>query len=67
MPTYNLSCAVTVSAYTTVEADSLEAAIEEAMGRPVELHFNGSGTSADEVWCVEEADGTPEGVTGEEA
>lgn len=66
MPTYTLSCTVTVSAYTTVEADSLEAAIEAANDRPVELHFNGSGTDSNEVWCVEEADGEPENVTGEE-
>jgi hypothetical protein len=66
MPIYKLSCHVTVSAYTTVEADSLEDAIEEASGRSVELHFNGSGTDPNDVWCVEEADGDPENVTVEE-
>lgn len=67
MATYNLSCIVTVSAYTIVEADSLEEAIEKAKVRSVELHFNGSGTDPDEVWCIEDADGEPENVTGEQA
>ena len=63
MPTFNLSCQITVSAYTTVEASTLEEAIAEAGSRSAELHFIGSGTDPSEVWCVEEADGMPEGIT----
>jgi hypothetical protein len=62
MMQFNLACTVTVSAYTSVEADSLEEAIDIARERDVELHFNGSGTSEDEVWCVEGADGCPTGI-----
>ena len=62
MPIFKLTCHVTVSAFTNVEADSLELAIEEAADRSVEIHFNGSGTSPDEVWCIECADGSPEHV-----
>ena len=63
MPTFNLSCTITVSAYTEVEADTLADAIAEANDRSVALHFNGSGTDPTEVWCVEEPDGEPENVT----
>lgn len=62
MPIFKLGARVTVSAYTEVDAPTLEEAIEEAAGRSVELSYNGSGNSADEVWLVEEADGTPEGI-----
>ena len=57
MAKFNLSAAVTVSAFTVVEAETLEEAIEIAEGREVCLHFNGSGTDPREVWCVEDADG----------
>jgi len=36
--------------------------MRKAQDRSVELHFNGSGTDAGEVWCVGEADGAPENV-----
>lgn len=66
MPRYNLSCQITVSAYTIVDADSLEDAVEEARDRDVELHFNGSGTDPKKVWCVSEPDGDLFDITGAE-
>lgn len=66
MPRYNLTCAVTVSAYTTVEADSLELAIEEAEQRGMAMRFNGSAAEPDELWCVDEIDGEPLDIAGEE-
>lgn len=62
MTTYNLSCIITVSAYTTVDAYSLEEAIEMAEERSVKLRFNGSGADPNEVWCIEEADGEPKNI-----
>lgn len=54
---FKLSGAVTVSAYTEVEADSLEEAIEIANDREAVLHFNGSGTYIEEQWLVDDIDG----------
>ena len=59
MPRFDLAASVTVSAMTTVEAETLEEAIAIAEGRDVELGSNGSGYSQDEVWLVEDADGSP--------
>ena len=42
-------------------------AINEAINRGAEMHHNGSGTSPDEVWCVEEVDGDPFDIEGEES
>jgi len=57
MKTFHLSAAVTVSAYTTVRAETLEEAIELSQDREVFLHFNGSGTDPREDWCIEDVDG----------
>lgn len=57
MPIFNLSSDITCSVYTDVEADTLEEAIQIAADRPVELYFNGSGNSPEDVWCLEEPDG----------
>ena len=62
--TYRLNAIVTVSAYTEVEADTLEEAIEEAELRPVELGFNGCGYTPDEVWLIKDADGVPYKIKG---
>jgi len=55
------------SAYTDVDAESLDEAINEAINRGAEMNHNGSGTSPDEVWCVEEVDGDPFDIEGEES
>lgn len=56
---FYLSASVAVSAFTVVEAATLEEAIKIAEEREVCLHFNGSGTDPEDVWCVEDADGSP--------
>jgi hypothetical protein len=61
-----LTSCVTVSAHTYVVAETLEDAIRVAKERPVELYFNGSGAAPDYAWCVEEADGEPFDVRGDE-
>lgn len=63
MGTFKFSALVTVSAYTEVEADTLEKAFEEADSR--EVVFGGMGSDADsaETWVVNEIDGTPEEIT----
>lgn len=59
MPKFKLGCHVTVSAYTEVEADTLEQAIEQADGREVVIGGLGSGTDPQEQWVIEDADGVP--------
>lgn len=63
MAKFRLYASVTVSARTTVEADTLEAAIEVAKGRNVEIAGPNSGYSAFDEWIIEEADGEPQGIT----
>jgi hypothetical protein len=62
MPIFNLSSAITVSAFTVVEADTLEAAIEIAEGRQAVIGGINSGESKYESWIVEEADGEPQDI-----
>ncbi len=57
MPKFNLGAVVTVSAYTVVDADSLEEAIEIAQGRQPVIGGINSSESPDESWIVDEADG----------
>lgn len=68
MPKYTVTGTVTVSAYTTVIADSPEQAIEIAKGRePILCPFGTSVSGANEAEeaIVEEADGAffPENAT----
>ena len=65
MATFTLNAHVTVSAYTKVEADTLEEAIEIAESR--EARIAGYGDSADECWLIEDADGTPYDITDADA
>jgi len=66
MKWFDMSCAVTVSAYTQVEAETLEDAIEIASERSMELSFTGSGNDSKEVWLVDDIDGEPQNIHGEE-
>lgn len=58
MPHFNLSAKITVSAYTLVEAETLEEAINIAKSREA---VNGAlgGHSEKDVWIVDEIDGEP--------
>jgi glycerol-3-phosphate O-acyltransferase len=62
MPTFKLTASVTVSAYTTVEADTLEDAIAVAAERHVVIGGINSGESYDESWIIEDADGEAENI-----
>lgn len=55
--TFNLVALVTVSAYTNVEADTLEEAIKIAERRNPEFSLN-DGHTPEELWIVEELDGS---------
>jgi hypothetical protein len=59
MPKFKLSSHVTVSAYTEVEADTLEEAIKISERRDVVLGGPGSGAYPDESWIIDDADGAP--------
>lgn len=59
---YKLSCSVTVSAWTVVEADSLASAISIAECRDVQIGGLHSGVDPEEMWSIEEADGSPQGI-----
>jgi hypothetical protein len=59
---YHLTCGVAVTAYTTVEAESLQQAKEIAESRSVHLSFNGCGLKASRCWLVESADGEPQDI-----
>ncbi len=58
MPTYKFAAEVTVSAYTIVEADTLEDAIEQAEERDAVIGGLHSGEQAEESWIIETADGS---------
>jgi hypothetical protein len=69
MPKFHLSAEVTVSTYTTIEAETLEEAIEMAEeaiemaeDRDVVIGGNCSGEDENYSWIVEEIDGEPEKI-----
>jgi len=63
---FRLSCKVTVSAATEVEAKSLEEAIAIAAGRDVVLGGVGSGAYENETWIIDDADGMPFDIAAED-
>jgi hypothetical protein len=64
--TFKLNCHVTVSAFTEVQAETLEEAIKIANSRDVVLGGPGSGTYPDESWVIEYADGEPTNIHPDE-
>ena len=65
MKKYKLRATVTVSAWTEVEATSLAEAIEKAEDRTVAWRDDG-GATPDEEWIVEELDGEPCDICGDD-
>jgi hypothetical protein len=53
---------VTVSAFTIVEADTVEAAIAIAEYRAPVIGGIGTGEDPAESWIIEEADGMPKNI-----
>jgi hypothetical protein len=64
---FKLSCEVTVSAFTEIEAETLEEAIEEAALREIVIGGPNSGADESESWVIEDADGEPENIHDAEA
>ena len=62
MPIFKLSATVTVSAYTTIEADTQEEALKIAHAREVVIGGHGTGMSEDENWIIDDADGMAENI-----
>tara|TARA_R110000823_G_scaffold201784_1_gene332658 strand:- start:22672 stop:22941 length:270 start_codon:yes stop_codon:yes gene_type:complete len=56
---YTLTAKVTISTYTTVEAESLSEAIKVAEDRDIGIGGINSGLSSAESWVVEDIDGMP--------
>ena len=65
MTKFSLSSAVTVSAYTVVEADSLEEAIAISEERDVVIGGPITGNSEKDVWIIDDADGCPTDIHGD--
>lgn len=59
MAEYELSAVVGVTAYTIVEADSLDEAIEIAGHRSAVIGGTGTGSDDREQWIIDDADGEP--------
>ena len=62
MPVFRLGALVTVSAYTEVEAETLEDAIAEAAGREIVLGSLHNGSDKSEQWVIDAADGEPTNI-----
>lgn len=62
---FRLNCAVTVSASTVVEADTLEKAIEIAEEREMVVGGITNGTDENFQWVVDEIDGSPTDIREE--
>jgi len=65
MPKFKLSALVGVSAFTVVEAETLEEAIEEAESRDVRLQLGPGDRGRNESWIIDEADGMPMDISEE--
>ena len=59
---YKLSAMVTVSAYTEVEAETLEDAIQIAEDRDVAIGGEREGKYPSETWIIEDADGMAQDI-----
>ena len=67
MEKFNLVAKITISAFTSVKAETLEKAIQLANERKDMMSIaSNNGDTPDEVWMIEELDGTPYDIIGEE-
>ena len=58
---FKLTCTIVISAYTEVEAETLQAAIRIAEERDISITAL-SQEKKDECWMVDEIDGLPENI-----
>jgi len=66
MQTFILSGEVTISVYTSVEAETLEEATQKSENRPVESAQWGHKDQKDEAWVSDEYDGEVQNIHQEE-
>lgn len=66
MAIFRFGCFVTVSAYTSIEAETLEEARAIADLRDAAIGGNGSGIDETEYFIIEDCDGSPREITYEE-
>lgn len=60
MKQFKLTAKIVISTYTTVEAETLEEALEIAEQRADMMQItSNNGDSEEECWMVDELDGTP--------
>lgn len=62
MAIFKLSAEVTVSAYTIVEAETLDEAIQIARNREAAIGLLHTTNDPNEQWIIEEADGGPQNI-----
>lgn len=63
MPKFGLEAKVTISIYTTVEADTLEEAIQLAEDREIENYSFHERGQSDRCWVSDDFDGMPVGIS----
>ena len=59
---YNLEAIVKVSIYTTVEAETLEEAIQIAHNKEMMSVASNNGDTSDYCWMLDEIDGQPQSI-----
>lgn len=66
MKKFELTAKITITAFTTIEAETLEEAIEKANNRydMMSIASNNADTP-DDVWMIEELDGMPYEIKAE--
>jgi hypothetical protein len=67
MKEFNLTAKITITAFTTIEAESLEEAIKLANERQDMMSIaSNNGDTPDVSWMIEELDGVPYDIKSEE-
>jgi len=66
METFRFTASLTISTYTSVEAETLEEALQIAKQRHDLMSIaSNNGDSEDEVWMIDELDGYPYNIQPE--
>lgn len=64
---FNLTAMLTITAFTTIEAETIEEAIEKANQRKDMMQIaTNNGDIPEEVWMIDELDGVPYKIKIEE-
>jgi len=66
MKKFELTAKITITAFTTIEAETLEEAIEKANNRHDMMSIaSNNADTPDDVWMIEELDGMPYEIKAE--